>query len=91
VTTRVTWVTMKVRNQASTRKCRERAAWMLNIVLTRRKRADGYSLGMAREGLAAGADDEDQEEQVEDMLPAHPGGQSAAGWGRDGLMIPASA
>ena len=40
VNTMVTWMTMKIRNQASTRKCSERAVWMLKIVLTRRKRVD---------------------------------------------------
>jgi hypothetical protein len=40
LTTRVTWITMKTRNQQSTRKCSERAVWMLKIVLTRVKRAD---------------------------------------------------
>jgi hypothetical protein len=40
LTTRVTWITMKSRNQQGTRKCSERAVWMLKIVLTRVKRAD---------------------------------------------------
>ena len=31
---------MKTRNQTSTRKCSERAAWMLSTLLTRRKRVD---------------------------------------------------
>ena len=31
---------MKTRNQTSTRKCSERAVWMLKIVLTRLKRVD---------------------------------------------------
>ena len=40
VNTKKTWITMKIRNQTSTRKCSERAVWMLKIVLTRRKRVD---------------------------------------------------
>ena len=33
-------MTMKTRNQTSTRKCSERAVWMLRIVLTRLKRVE---------------------------------------------------
>ncbi len=40
VNTSVTWITMKNRNQHSTRKCIERAAWMLRTLLTRRNRVD---------------------------------------------------
>ena len=40
VNTKKTWITMKTRNQASTRKCSERAVWMLKIVLTRLKRVE---------------------------------------------------
>ena len=40
VNTKVTWSTMKIRNQTSTRKCRDRAVWMLKIRLIRLKRVD---------------------------------------------------
>ena len=40
VNTSVTWITMKSRNQTSTRKCSERAVWMLSTVLIRLKRVD---------------------------------------------------
>ena len=40
VNTNVTWITMNTRNQTSTRKCSERAVWMLNILLIRLKRVD---------------------------------------------------
>jgi len=40
VNTKVTWSTMKTRNQASTRKCSERAVWMLKILLIRLKRVE---------------------------------------------------
>jgi hypothetical protein len=35
-----TWETMNARNQTSTRKCSERAVWMLNTLLIRLKRVD---------------------------------------------------
>ena len=38
--TNVTCITMKTRNQTSTRKCSERAVWMLKTVLIRLKRVD---------------------------------------------------
>ncbi len=38
--TKKTWITMKAENYASTRKCSERAVWMLKIVLTRPKRVE---------------------------------------------------
>ena len=38
--TNVTCITMKTRNQTSTRKCSERAVWMLNSLLIRLKRVD---------------------------------------------------
>ena len=38
--TKVTCITMKTRNQTSTRKCSERAVWMLKTVLIRLKRVD---------------------------------------------------
>ena len=38
--TNVTWITMKIRNQTSTRKCSERAVWMLKTLLIRLKRVD---------------------------------------------------
>ncbi len=38
--TSVTWITMKSKNQTSTRKCSERAVWMLSILLIRLKRVD---------------------------------------------------
>ncbi len=38
--TEVTWMTMKNRNQHSTRKCSERAVWMLNNLLTRLNRVE---------------------------------------------------
>ena len=38
--TNVVCITMKSRNQTSTRKCSERAAWMLSTLLMRRKRVD---------------------------------------------------
>ena len=40
VNTKVTWTTMKITNQTSTRKCSERAIWMLKILLTRLNRVD---------------------------------------------------
>jgi hypothetical protein len=40
VNTSATWMTMNSRNQTSTRKCSERAVWMLNTVLIRRYRVD---------------------------------------------------
>ena len=40
VNTNVTCITMKTRNQTSTRKCSERAVWMLRTLLTRLKRVD---------------------------------------------------
>ena len=40
VNTNVTWSTMKIRNQTSTRKCRDRAVWMLKTLLIRLKRVD---------------------------------------------------
>ena len=40
VSTRVTCITMKNRNQQSTRKCSDRATWMLKTELTFRKRVD---------------------------------------------------
>ena len=38
--TNVTCSTMKTRNQTSTRKCSERAVWMLKTLLIRLKRVD---------------------------------------------------
>jgi hypothetical protein len=38
--TKVTCITMNIKNQASTKKWRERATWMLKIRLTRLKRVD---------------------------------------------------
>ena len=38
--TKVTCITMKTRNQTSTRKCSERAVWMLSSLLIRLKRVD---------------------------------------------------
>jgi len=40
VKTRVTWTMMKNRSHVMTRKCSERAVWMLRTELTRRKRVD---------------------------------------------------
>ena len=40
VNTSVTWITMKTRNQTSTRKCSDRAVWMLSTLLIRLKRVD---------------------------------------------------
>src|SRR5664280_51767 len=40
VNTRVTWITMNSRNQTRTRKCSERAAWMLSTLLIRLNRVD---------------------------------------------------
>ena len=38
--TSATWITMNNRNQTSTRKCRERAVWMLSTLLIRLNRVD---------------------------------------------------
>ena len=38
--TNVTWITMNTKNHTNTRKCSERAVWMLKILLTRLKRVD---------------------------------------------------
>jgi hypothetical protein len=40
VNTIAVWTTMKTRNQTSTRKCSERAVWMLNGLLIRLNRVD---------------------------------------------------
>ena len=40
VNTSVTCITMNTRNQHSTRKCSERAVWMLSSLLIRLKRVD---------------------------------------------------
>ena len=40
VNTSVTCITMNTRNQTSTRKCRDRAVWMLSTLLIRLKRVD---------------------------------------------------
>ncbi len=38
--TSATWMTMNTRNQTSTRKCSERAVWMLSTLLIRLNRVD---------------------------------------------------
>jgi hypothetical protein len=40
VNTKVTCITMKDTNHTNTRKCKDRAVWMLSILLTRLKRVD---------------------------------------------------
>ncbi len=40
VNTKVTCSTMKIRNQTSTRKCTDRAVWMLKTLLIRLNRVD---------------------------------------------------
>ena len=40
VNTNVTCITMNSRNHTSTRKCSDRAVWMLNTLLTRLNRVD---------------------------------------------------
>ena len=40
VTTKATWLTTNTRNQSITRKCSDRAAWMLRSLLRRRNRVD---------------------------------------------------
>jgi len=38
--TSVTWMTMKMRNQTNTKKCSDRAVWMLSTLLSRLNRVD---------------------------------------------------